>query len=330
MTDKRTAKPALPERLMTAEVARLYYEEDWTQAQLSEKMGLSQSQISRTLKEARELGIVEIRVHHPFRTAPALEVGLMTKLGLDACRVLASGSVSSTGDRDVPARVGALAAQCLQEIVPDHSTIGMGWGSMVFHTVASGHLAKKRGMIVVQIQGSVGGPTQDVDGARLVGALGRALGARTFYLNAPMVVADAAVRAGLLRDPHIRQTLEAGRKAEAIIVGVGAVSPQSGLYRAGYLNDADLEEIRVEGGVGDVCGRYFRRDGSLCPLEIDSRIMALSVDALRAVPQRVGVSCGVQKALPNIAAARSGLINVLVTDEDAAAEMLDLIARETA
>jgi DNA-binding transcriptional regulator LsrR (DeoR family) len=324
---KRSRQPA-PERLMIAEVARLYYEEEWTQARLSAEMGLSQSQISRILKEARELGIVEIRVHHPFRTAPALEKALAQRLGLADCRVLASGSVQAERERDISARTGALAAQFLQEAVADNTVIGMGWGSMVFHTVASGYLTKKRGMTVVQIQGSAGGPTQDADGARLVGALGRALGARTFYLNAPMVVADTAVRTGLLRDPHIRQTIEIGRRAETLVVGVGAVSQQSGLYRAGYLNDADLDEIAREGGVGDICGRYFRRDGSLCDLEIDSRIVALSAEAMRAAPLRVGVSCGVTKALPNLAAVRSGLINVLITDEDAAAEMLDLIAGE--
>lgn len=130
---------------MIAEVARLYYEEDWTQSQLSAEMGLSQSQISRLLKEARELGIVEIRVHHPFRTAPAMEKQLEQLLGLSACRVLASGAVHAERERDVSARVGALAAQFLQDAVADNTVIGMGWGSMVFHTVASGYLTKSAG-----------------------------------------------------------------------------------------------------------------------------------------------------------------------------------------
>jgi DNA-binding transcriptional regulator LsrR (DeoR family) len=40
---------------------------------------------------------------------------------------------------------------------------------------------------------------------------------------------------------------------------------------------------------------------------------------------RVGVSCGIEKALPNVGAARSGLVNVLITDERAAREMLRLV-----
>jgi deoxyribonucleoside regulator len=107
------------------------------------------------------------------------------------------------------------------------------WGSMVDSVVRSGYFANKRDMTVVQIQGGVGGATQDIDGARIVNSLARSLGAKAAYLNAPMVVADAAVRTGLLRDQHIRQTLDLGRRADALLVDVGAVSRQSGLYRPG-------------------------------------------------------------------------------------------------
>jgi DNA-binding transcriptional regulator LsrR (DeoR family) len=53
--------------------------------------------------------------------------------------------------------------------------------------------------------------------------------------------------------------------------------------------------------------------------------IALDADAMHKIPRRVGVSYGVSKALPNIGAARPGLINVLITDEHAAEEMLALI-----
>lgn len=311
-----------------AELAELYYIQDLTQAELARRTGLSQSQISRMVKEARERGIVEIRVHHPRRTSTSLQSRLQEHLNLMDCRVLAIESASNTARNhadDLPQRVGALAAQYLQEHVADHSTIGLGWGSMVYHTVTSGYLANKRGVTVAQIQGGVGGTSQDVDGPRLTGTLGQQLQATTHYLNAPMIVADPAVRTGLMRDPHIRRTFDVGRSADTSIVGIGAITTQSGLYRAGYLTDDDLEYIAAEGAVGDVCGRFFKEDGSPCPLELDDRIVALRREILNAIPLRVGVSSGVAKALCNIGAARSGLINVLITDEHAAEEMLDLI-----
>jgi DNA-binding transcriptional regulator LsrR (DeoR family) len=332
MQDRHTHLPApnTDELLQLAEIAWLYYGEERTQEQIAQETGLSRPTISRMLKDARDHGIVEIRVHYQFQTVPRLEAELCAAFGLDEAKVLATGdSGSEIGHlREVPQRVGALAARYLQKQIPDHSTIGLGWGSMVYNVVSSGHLARKRGMTVVQVQGSIGGATQEIDGARITASLGRALGARVYLLSAPMVVADPAVRIGLMRDEHIRQTLEIGRKAETLVVGVGAVTVQSGLYRAGYLNDADLDYIRAEGAVGDICGSYFDLEGSLCRLELNDRTIALDAEAMRRVPRRVGVSCGVAKALPNVGAARSGLINVLITDEHAAEEMLALARAE--
>jgi DNA-binding transcriptional regulator LsrR (DeoR family) len=283
------------------------------------------------LRDARDRGVVEIRVHYPFQTASDIESEVRARLGLQDCRVLAAAATAESGNGgDIPSRVGALAARYLQKQIPDESGIGLGWGSMVYNVVRSGYLAHKRGSVVTQIQGSIGGASPDIDGAGLASMLGRELGGRVHTLSAPMVVADVSVRAGLLRDQHIRHTLELGKRADVLIVGVGAVSPQSGLYRAGYLNDADLEFIRGQGAVGDVCGSYFARDGALCPLELNERMIALDADAMRRVPLRVGVSCGGEKALPNIGAARSGLINVLITDEDAATAMLRLIGDDSA
>ena len=220
-------------------------------------------------------------------------------------------------------------AICKKQITDD-SVIGLGWGSMVYTVVRSGYLKSKRDAVVVQIQGSIGGATPDIDGAGIASTLGRTLGGRVHTLSAPMVVSDAAVRTGLLRDQHIRHTLEIGKRAEAIIVGIGAVSPRSGLYRAGYLNDADLEFIRGQGAVGDVCGSYFTADGTLSPLELNDRMIALDAEAMRRAPLRVGVTCGPEKILPNIGAARSGLVNVLITDEVAATGMLQVLEFEAA
>ena len=329
---ERSAPPERRDRaggddlLLLAEVSQRYYLDDMTQEQIARGMGVSRSNVSRMLKEARERGVVEIRVHHPLRTLAEPGERLRRLLGLRDCLVLARPA----GD-PAPAtaeQLGALAARYLQEQVVNGTTIGVGWGTTVYHVVTSGYLHPKRGMAVVQLMGSVGGATPDIDGAQIAGRLGRTLDAPVYYLHAPMVVTDAAVRAGLMRDQHIRTTLEMARRAGALLVSVGAVTRASGIYRAGYLNDADLEYIQGQGAVGDICGSYFKQDGSPCSLELGERTIAASADVMRGVPLRVGVGWGEPKALPSLGAIRAGLINVLITDEEAARELLRLLDRE--
>ena len=42
----------------------LYYENNMGQKQIAERLGISKSSVSRMLMTGRELGIVEIKVHH--------------------------------------------------------------------------------------------------------------------------------------------------------------------------------------------------------------------------------------------------------------------------
>jgi DNA-binding transcriptional regulator LsrR (DeoR family) len=317
------------EVLLLADVAQRYYLEDQTQEQIARTIGVSRSNVSRMLKEARRLGLVEIRIHHPLGALPELQLALIEAFGLAECLVLAPADP----DGSVPAiaeRIGALAARFVNDRLPDGAVVGVGWGSTVYQVVTSGYLRPLHAASVVQMMGSVGGATPDIDGARVAGRLGRALGAKVFYLHAPMVVTDAAVRAGLLRDQHIRKTLEMAKRASVTLVSVGAISEASGIFRAGYLSLADLEFIKDQGAVGDICGSYFRQDGSPCSLELEERTLAVPADVMRAASLRVGVGYGPAKALPSVGAIRAGLINVLVTDEACAREMLRIAAAESA
>ena len=233
------------------------------------------------------------------------------------------------GRSPLPRQLGALAARYLDSRISDESIVGVGWGSTVYNVVTSGYLHRKRGVSVVQLMGSVGGATPDIDGGQVASRLGRALGGHVYYLQAPMVVTDVGVRAGLLRDPHIRKTLEMARSAQCDPCLGRRGDAASGLYRAGYLNDMDLEYIRGQGAVGDICGAYFRQDGSPCSLELEERTIAASAEAMRQAPLRVGVGWGAAKALPSIGAIRAGLINVLITDEECAREMLAIWTGES-
>jgi DNA-binding transcriptional regulator LsrR (DeoR family) len=51
----------------------MYYLEEMNQAQIAEAIGLTRSMVSRMLTEARESGIVEIRVQRQLQSDPELE-----------------------------------------------------------------------------------------------------------------------------------------------------------------------------------------------------------------------------------------------------------------
>ena len=78
----RRRTPLSEDQFLLAEVAQLYYVGDFTQAEISRRIGTSRSNVSRMLKEAREQGMVEVRIHSPLRTVPGLQEELVSRLGL--------------------------------------------------------------------------------------------------------------------------------------------------------------------------------------------------------------------------------------------------------
>ena len=316
--------------LLLAEVARLYYVKNLTQGHIAERIGTSRSNVSRMLKEARAKGLVEIRIHAPLTAAADLQKELGWRLNLRECLVLANPRIEA--DIFTPAdrvgRMSALGARYLQENIADGSVVGTSWSSTVHHVVSSGYLQEKNGATAVQLMGSIGGSIPELDGVSITARLADVLGAKAHYLHAPMLVSDALVRDGLLGDPHIQKTLEVARGADTMVVSVGTIDRNSGQYRTGYLDDEDLDSIRARGAVGDICGSYFSRGGSHIELEMNERTIAIGFEEMLNIPNRVGVSGGPNKALPNIGAVRAGLLNALITDEDTAKEMLDILNRE--
>ncbi len=330
MTQQRRTALSEDESLLLAEVAQLYYLKDFTQEQIAQRIGVSRSNVSRMLKEAREQGMVEISIHSPLRTAPGLQEKLVERLGLRECLVLADLDLDSRTFEatDNVSQVAALAARYLQENTDQGDVVGLGWSKSVHYVVRSRFLREKRDVTVVQLMGSIGGSIPELDGIAVTAFLADVWGASAHYLHTPMVVTEAAVRDGLLRDPHIRKTLEVTRQADTIVSSVGTPGREHGQYLTGYLDDADLDYIRAQGAVGDICGTYYARDGSLIPLEMNERSIAIGSEGLLNVPNRIGVSSGPEKPEASIGAAHSDLINVLITDEDTARKMLDILDGE--
>lgn len=323
---------AVPEgTLALAEVARLYYVKSLTQQHIADRLGVSRSNVSRMLIEARSRGLVEIKVHSPLTVADGLQDELRELLGLRECLVLASPPLSQDACdtvEDAVSRLSALGALYLQENIADGSTVGLSWSDTIYHVANSRYLQEKSGVTAVQLMGSIGGSIAEHDGISITGRLADVLGGKAHYLHAPMLVANPAVRDGLLQDPHVRKTLEVGREANTMAVSVGAIGRMSGQYRTGYLTDGDLDYIRAQGAVGDICGSYFSYEGSAIDLEMDERTIAIGFEEMKSIPDRIAVSGGPHKVLPNIGAIRAGLINVLLTDEKTAKDMLRALANE--
>lgn len=182
---------------------------------------------------------------------------------------------------------------------------------------------------VVQLMGSVDtADMPDIDGPEIARRFADAYGARCSYLHAPLLVADPMVCNGLLKERSLRRSFQAMEQMDMALVGIGGARPEaSGLFRAGYLGENELEIIRKQGAVGDICGCYFDITGRLCATEMLKRTITVPFETLRKVPLVIAVAAGVAKTEAILGALRTGVVKVLITDEPCARAVLQEVAR---
>ena len=109
-------------RNMLASVANLYYNAEMTQNQIAERFFTSRSKISRMLKEARQLGIVEIKILEPWDRNVELEQEFMRRFALKDVRVI---SVKEANNTMVLQKLGEVAAYYLDNLLNDNMILGI-------------------------------------------------------------------------------------------------------------------------------------------------------------------------------------------------------------
>jgi DNA-binding transcriptional regulator LsrR (DeoR family) len=157
-----------------------------------------------------------------------------------------------------------------------------------------------------------------------VGRLVQVTGATATYLPAPGLVATAETRLALMREDSISRAVDAFPGLTVLLAGIGSLKPSPLLRASGNAVGPDDEELlRDVGAVGDVCMRYFDKDGRPVASHLDERLLGIDGATLLAIPRRVGVAGGPRKHEAIRAALLGGWINTLVTDSATAAYLVD-------
>ena len=302
--------------------AQLYYEEHLTQANIGRSLNVSRSTVSRLLQEARNTGVVRIIINYPWKRNTSLEAALLERFQLKDARVL---SVEDRGDGDAFDGIGALAASYLDDFVESGMVMGVSYGRSIAATITHLQPAAPIDMTFIQILGALNTGNPLIEGPDLVREMANCYGASYRYLYTPMIVENVHTRDLLLREPSVQSTLEAGRQADAVIIGIGARSAtSSGLIWTGYLEKQELVYLRDRGAVGHMCAQHFDAEGNVLDVDFNHRVISIGIQALRNIETVIAVAGSKEKAGAILGALRGNYLDVLITDEAAAQEVARL------
>jgi DNA-binding transcriptional regulator LsrR (DeoR family) len=315
--------PAQKKVALLTKVARMYHERGMTQPEIAEQLNLSQSRVSRLLKEAVAMGVVRTIVVAPSGVHTDLEDEIRARY--DLRDVVIVDGPAERNEEVLLAALGSGAAGYLEASLSPDDRIGISsWSSTLLAVLkAMSPRTTRMAREVVQILGGVGNPAAQVKATHLADGLARVTGSSAVYLPLPGIVADASVVDVLLNDSYTGTAPSLWNELTVALVGIGSLTPSELLRSSGNtISDADEKQLRKRGAVGDVCLRFFDESGELVESDLERRVIGISAEQLRRTPRRIGVAGGARKHEAIRAAVRGGWTNVLITDEGTAEYLL--------
>ena len=301
--------------------AKMYYEEDANQAQIATRLGTSRATVSRLLSEARRQGIVRITVTPPLADNRQ-DLGDRVAAHLGLRRVfLSSPSPTSLGPRPPEGMLGRVLAPAVSQAL---SAAGLFPGDVLLvssgrtvYEVSGFDLPQLPGVVVAPTVGGTDQPESWFQTNEITGRVAGKIGGRPMYLFAP-ALPGPDLYASLRDDPAIQRVLGLWPQARAVLTGVGAPPPLR--TQLPQFVPADSGPLRE--AVGDVCSRFFDRNGAPVEFPGSERLIAVRLADLQQIQIVIAVAAGADKVAPLIAAARARYFNQLVTDPLTAEQIL--------
>ncbi|MCQ8280068.1 sugar-binding transcriptional regulator [Acetobacteraceae bacterium KSS8] len=300
---------------LIARAARMYYLDDLKQAEIARRLRVSQAGVSRLLKRARAEGVVRISVDAPTGTFPELEERLARRFGLSEVVVAECGE---DREEQVLTRMGEAAARYLEATVQPGEVIGISsWSETLLRTVDNLDPGRRvQAARIVQILGGMGNPGVQRHATALTTRLARLTGAEPMLLATQGIAGSVEAREALVADPYVAATMGEFARLSMVLMGIGALEPSKLLADSGNVfTTEELEALARQHAVGDMCLHFFDEQGVAIRSPVEGRVIGITLEQLRSVPCVVAVAGGNRKHRALLGALRSGLIDVLVTDQ---------------
>lgn len=214
--------------------------------------------------------------------------------------------------------IGKKAAKYFLSVLKDDDIVSITGGSTMLEFAKSIKCDKKfSSTVVVPARGSVGMEIE-TQSNNVVAQVSKNINSKYKLLNIPDELCENSMRS-LTQEPEIKKTLELIQNSNVLVFSIGRADE---MVKRRKLSDEKAKYIMGKEAVGEAFGHYFNKKG-----EIVYRLNTVGIDmeSLKNKREILAVFAGRKKAEAFIPISKLNKNLVLVTDEDSARRILELI-----
>jgi DNA-binding transcriptional regulator LsrR (DeoR family) len=303
---------------IAVKTAWLYYVEGLTQEQIAEKLGVNRVKVMRTLAACTADGIVVTTINARTARQVELERALEKRWGLEASIVVPTPS----GEEHLEKAIGHAVALYLGETMRDGMTLAIGGGATLHASLGFLERRSLKSASVVALVGSLP-HSQWINPSIVAARVAETFGVDSYQITAPVMVNDPVLRDLLWRQPELKDVRDRAAGADIALLTVGEMSSTATVFRYGIVPPDALRTLAARGAVANMLCYFVDAEGRLVDHEVNERVMAIGLDMVSAVPNVVLAAGGPQKIAALRAALKAVRANVLITDSDTAAALVE-------
>ncbi|MHB1346822.1 MAG: sugar-binding transcriptional regulator [Candidatus Humimicrobiaceae bacterium] len=300
-------------------ICNLKYIEKKQQKDIAKILKLSPAKVTRMLQKAFDLGIIKFNIADSNMDITNLESEIEKKFKIKRILVVKS---NGENESETKTMIGQKISNYLLNILKDDDILGISHSSTVAEVVKALPIKIPKKIKVVQLLG--GSYNLSFESLDLTKELSDKFEVFPSIIYAPLFVNNKMIKKAILSDSSIKNTFNTIKNVNISLVGIGSFFPlgDSTIFKSGNLSQTEIDELISAGAIGDIFGHFFDSSGHFCRTSIEDRIISIPVEYISRIEYRIGAASGVKKFDAIFAAIKSGLVNILATDEKVAGLLL--------
>ncbi|KZL89096.1 sugar-binding transcriptional regulator [Clostridium magnum] len=304
---------------LVVKICKLFYKDNMSQKDISLALGISKPQVCRMLNFAKENHIVEFTINNPYSQEFQLEEKLIEKYSLKEAFVF---NFSYQNQDEAINKLGECCAEQLDKYFTDNSIIGVMSGRTIAAISNFAHKLTREGLNFVPLVGNIGSQGHKWHANVIAENFAHRTGGNYSLLNAPIILQNPETCNLIKKEPSISQILVKGRACNIALIGIGEINLSSTSYLCGAFSEDDITKLTAQNAVASVCTSYVSKDGKILDTELNLRSIGISLDELTK-SITIAFSTGKEKIEATKAVLKSGYIDIFMTSQDMAEELLE-------
>jgi len=304
------------EEVLITKIAWYYYMGNMTQQQIADVLGTSRVRVNKLLDKARSEGIVQFKIRNDSAQRIEIEKNLVKKYSLTDAFTVPSIPGDNNGMDQIAENIARGAASYIADRITQDIFINFGYGNTIGKLINHLAMISEHPFSCVSLTGGVN--------YYLPNTTSSTFNAKLYLMPMPLIASSKEMADAMRKERSVTEINKMLPHSILTVVGIGSMAETATVLKEQTLTKHDFLIMRMNGAVGDVLSHFMDKDGNLISSPIEDRLISTPLSTLKSLRNVIGVAGGDEKIQAIKAALLGGYIDILITDEETAVELLEL------